>query len=137
MGSSSPDFCRNIKRYWILRRLCRSISCSVLRRPALGQMHIGGEGGTPQPGGPRADSGGHVAAAPGGGGRARGAWRAQASGGGTSATPGTVPGLGQRAEPAGGWPAGRRGGPNNRLHRTPGSAVGVGQERRGTAPRCR
>src|SRR2546429_2173218 len=69
---------RNIKRYWISRRICRSISCSVLRRPALGLTHLGGEGETLQPGGPRVDLGGHVTAAQGGGGRARGAWRAQA-----------------------------------------------------------
>src|SRR2546428_502432 len=105
---------------------------SVLRRPGLGLTHLGGKGETRQPGGPRVDRGGHVAPAQGDGWRARGAWRAQASGGGTRATPGTVAGLGQRAEPADGWRAGRRGGPNNRLHLTPGSAVGVGQQRRCT-----
>jgi hypothetical protein len=26
-GSSSPEFWRNIQRYWILRRICRSINC--------------------------------------------------------------------------------------------------------------
>jgi hypothetical protein len=108
---------------------------SVLRRPGLGLTHLGGKGEALQPGGPRVDLGGHVAAAQGGGGRAGGAWRAQAVGGWTSAAPG--PGLGQRAGPAGGWPAGRRGGPNNRLHLTPGSAVRVWHKRPCTAPRCR
>src|SRR4029434_5875978 len=28
-GSSSPEFWRNIQRYWILRRMCRSINCSA------------------------------------------------------------------------------------------------------------
>src|SRR5207244_112989 len=45
---------------------------SVLRRLGLGLRHLGGEGETRQPGGPRVDRGGHVAAAQGGGGRARG-----------------------------------------------------------------
>src|SRR5207253_8274681 len=61
---------------------------SVLRRLGLGLRHLGGEGETRQPGGPRVDRGGHVAAAQGGGGRARGAWSTQASGGGASGAPG-------------------------------------------------
>ena len=30
-GSSSPEFWRNIQRYWISRRICRSISCSAAK----------------------------------------------------------------------------------------------------------
>src|SRR5206468_3717000 len=33
---------------------------SVLRKPGLRLTHLGGQGGTPQPSGPRADLGGHA-----------------------------------------------------------------------------